>query len=345
MAHLTFADEFNTLGSPWQPTYPWSPNGWPTSGSWLPNPNLFPADANPISLAGGVVILADIPLPNDVKPEMVGGLDRIGSQLLTQNSFAQTYGYFEARIQMPAGNGEGGAFWLMPESGAWPPELDIAEVSGNTPTMLSTTLLLDPDAPISTYVNEPDMTTGYHTYAVDLEPTTITWYFDNHPVYQMPTPPEMNQPMYMIFSINSGTTQTVEGAASPSTVGQMKIDWVHVYDSNPYVTTPVAAGATPQANDIMVDLGNVTLAATPAAQFIFSGAGHDTTIANFDATSDVLAFEMTTQDFAAIALSQSADGHALIDFAGNHISLPGVTLDQLGWNNFTIDGHSNPHPT
>jgi beta-glucanase (GH16 family) len=349
VARLTFDDEFNTLGAPWQPVYPWSTDGWPTSGSWLANPNLLPADANPLSIANGAVTLADISRPADVAPNMVGGLDRIGSQILTQNNFAQTYGYFEARIQMPAGNGEGGAFWLMPESGAWPPELDIAEVSGSSPTTLSTSLLLDPDAPIGSWRNEPDMSQAFHTYAVNWTPTTITWYFDNQQVYQIDTPAEMNQPMYLIFSINSGTTQTVEGAAGPSTIGQMKIDWVHVYDSNPYATTPTpapaATGASPQASDVVVDLGNVTLTATSAAQFIFSGPGHDAVINNVDAATNGIDFEMTAQDFADIAFRQAGDGHALIDFDGNHVSLPGVMLDQLGWNNFTIAGHSHPHPS
>jgi beta-glucanase (GH16 family) len=244
---------------------------------------------------------------------MVGGLERIGSQILTQSQFSQTYGYFEVRVQMPAGSGEGGAIWLMPESGAWPPEVDIAEVSGSSPTTLSTTLLLDPDAPISTYKTEPDMSHGFHTYAVDLEPDKTTWYFDN------------------------------QGAASPATIGQMKIDWVHVYDSNPYAPAPTTTGAAPQSSDI-VDLGNVTLTATPATHFILSGTGHDTVISNFDSASNVIDFEMTSQDFANIAFSE-ADDHALIDFDGNHVSLPGVTLDQLGWNNFTIGGLSNPHPT
>src|SRR6185436_4594463 len=102
--------------------------------------------------------------------------------VLTQNTFAQTYGYFEASIQMPAGHNEGGAFWLMPQNGNWPPEIDIAEVPGDTPNVLITSM-------INGTVNNPlhtvpvDLTAGFHTYGLDWEPTTTTWYLDGTPVF------------------------------------------------------------------------------------------------------------------------------------------------------------------
>ena len=41
------------------------------------------------------------------------------------------YGYFEARVKMPAGVGSWPAFWLNAEQSPWPPEIDIFEFVNN----------------------------------------------------------------------------------------------------------------------------------------------------------------------------------------------------------------------
>ena len=56
------------------------------------------------------------------------------------NGFNQMYGYFEASIKLPKGQGMWPAFWLMPKSSnnswVWPPEIDIMENLGdNTNTI------------------------------------------------------------------------------------------------------------------------------------------------------------------------------------------------------------------
>jgi len=332
VAKLTLDEEFNTLGTPWLPVYPWSQDGWPTNGSWLANPTLLPPDGNPISLSNGVLVLSDFARPADVPQAAIGGLDRIGGQVLTQNLFAQTYGYFEASIQMPAGHGEGGAFWLMPQDGSWPPEIDIAEVSGNTPNVLVNSLI---DGSVTNpFVDSPvDLTQGFHTYAVDWEPTTITWYLDNKQVFQTATPSDLNKPMYIILSLNSGTSETPEGVADPSLVSRMKVDWVHVYDSKP----------SPAASEI-VDLTNHVIDASPGATFIVDATRPDVTINGFDPHSNVIDFEGTPLDFPNLLGSSALDGSAMFDLGGTHVSLPGVTLDDLTWANFHINGASNPFP-
>jgi beta-glucanase (GH16 family) len=403
MANVTLDEEFNSLGNPWQPTYPWSPNGWAAGdmGSFLPNPALLPPDANPISVDNGNLVLTDMPKPSDVSSDQIGGLSRIGGQVLTENQFSQTYGYFEARIQMPAGAGEGAAFWLLSQGGSWPPELDVAEMIGVNPDLLVNTLHGD-GAPEPHWMGVADMTQGFHTYAVDWEPDKITWYFDGQETFETPTTPDMHQPMYVVLSSGSGQPGSWPGAPDPSLVSQMKIDYVRVYDANPYTTggaltastaapdtpttpastdtgstptqdatggaltastaapdastsqTPAPTGAatvsdaqttatpdtsTTTSNDTtVVNIGTDSLLATPSADmFVFDGPGHSTRIHDFAPNSDKLDFEMTAQDFSNVSITAGRDGHARIDFNGNHVSLPGVTPDQLSQSNFLFD--------
>ena len=423
MANVTLDEEFNSLGNPWQPTYPWSPDGWAAGdmGSFLPNPALLPPDANPISVDNGVLVLTDMPKPSDVSSDQIGGLSRIGGQVLTENQFSQTYGYFEARIQMPAGAGEGAAFWLLSQGGSWPPELDVAEMIGVNPDLLVNTLHGD-GAPEPHWMGVADMTQGFHTYAVDWEPDKITWYFDGQETFETATTPDMHQPMYVVLSSGSGQPGSWPGAPDPSLVSQMKIDYVRVYDANPYTTggaltastaapdtpttpgstdtgsttmqdatggvltasttppdTPTSPGSTaPTSTDAgstmtqtpastspatvsnsqtiampdtstttsedttVVNIGTDSLLATPSADlFIFDGPGHSTSIQDFAPDSDKLDFEMTAQDFNNASITAGSDGQALVDFNGNHVSLPGITPNQLSQSNFLFDVNSS----
>ena len=55
------------------------------------------------------------------------------AHLDSYGKFAQALGYFEARLKSSAAGGTLTAFWLLPQSGAWPPELDIEEIRGDVP--------------------------------------------------------------------------------------------------------------------------------------------------------------------------------------------------------------------
>jgi beta-glucanase (GH16 family) len=259
MAHVTLDEEFNSLGNPWQTTYPWSPDGFAAGdmGSFLANPALLPPDGNPISVDNGVLTLSDFPKPADVSSDSIGGLSRISGQVLTEHSFSQTYGYFEARMQMPAGDGALGAFWLLPESGSWPPELDVAEVVGAAPNTLVNTLH-DSGAPDPHWTDVADMTQGFHTYAVDWEPDKITWYFDGQETFETPTTASMNQPMYVALSTHSGLPGSWPGSPDPSLVSQMKVDYVHVYDANPYTSGGALTNSTDPTDPASTDRSSTT---------------------------------------------------------------------------------------
>ncbi len=52
----------------------------------------------------------------------------------TYGTFSQTYGYFEIDAKVPSGQGLWPAFWMLPQSGNWPPEIDVLELLGHDPS-------------------------------------------------------------------------------------------------------------------------------------------------------------------------------------------------------------------
>jgi beta-glucanase (GH16 family)/Ca2+-binding RTX toxin-like protein len=158
------------------------------------------------------------------------GYHYTSGMISTAPSFAQTYGYFEMKAELPSTAGAWPAFWLIPADGSWPPELDVME-----------TLTSDPHADYTTWhsgsggVNTsngiasfiPDTTSGFHTYGVLWTKTDLVWYVDGVEVFHQATPADMNKPMFMIANLAlGGWGGTIDNSAMPA---QMKIDYIHAY--------------------------------------------------------------------------------------------------------------------
>jgi|GEM_PF-4178618 len=94
--------------------------------------------------------------------------------------FAQSLGYFEASIKASAEPGTLTAFWLLPENGAWPPELDIEEIRGDYPRLAYLTNHWGVQNNRTQYVFTVPRSLGgaYHRYGALITASTITWYID-----------------------------------------------------------------------------------------------------------------------------------------------------------------------
>ena len=328
---LTFNDDFNSL-SLWNgSTGTWSTttsyvdqngNGssLPSNGEqeWYVN-NLYAptSSVTPWTVSNGVLTLTAAPATAAVAPYLgynQSGLPGMGSYqytsglVETDHSFSQTYGYFEMRAELPAGQGLWPAFWLMPQDGSWPPELDVMEVLGNDPTTLYTSIHT---AQTGSHTSSglassvANMSTGYHTYGVDWEADKVTYYFDGKPVYQVDTPADMHKPMYMIANLAVGGGWPGDANSTTPFPAQMNIDYVRAYSSLPTdVIATEAAGGVPvvdasgsgaatsttvTASQVVTTVnasGGLTLAATDAAgQVLTGGDAADTLIAGHNATT------------------------------------------------------------
>lgn len=50
---------------------------------------------------------------------------------MLRSKWSGQYGYFECEMKVPSGRGLWPAFWLNPQDGIWPPEIDIVEIVNN----------------------------------------------------------------------------------------------------------------------------------------------------------------------------------------------------------------------
>jgi beta-glucanase (GH16 family) len=141
----------------------------------------------------------------------------------TNGKYNFTYGYMEARIWTPAGNGMWPAFWADGQS--WPTdgEIDTLEAYG---TDNSTYHFHYAGCPGSCgpggSTNVAGATSGWHTYATDWEPGSLTWYYDGVKVWQFTGSAVTSQPMYLILNLGLNSTS----AAVPAT---MRVDYARVW--------------------------------------------------------------------------------------------------------------------
>jgi beta-glucanase (GH16 family) len=226
----TFDDEFTTFSA--------SPDGltttWRTTAGTLSNEAEHYASTvgvgSPFRLSNGILDIAATPVSS------AAGLPYTSGEIMTQRSFAQTYGYFEMRAELPAGQGMWPAFWLLPADGSPSPELDVMEMLGNDPN----TIYASTHSKVATATASlvADTSKGFHTYGVDWEPDQVTFYFDGNAISSVATPADMNKPMYMIVNLGVGGVGSWPGAAAGES-GQMLVDYVRAYASPTAVKPPL----------------------------------------------------------------------------------------------------------
>ena len=216
--HLTFDSEFNGSAlnaSKWTNCYPWTCTNTGNSNEveWYTSANT--------TVSGGNLNLA---AKRQTVSTPYGTRSYTSGLVQTQGKYSFTYGYAEARMYLPSGTGLWPAFWLIPENLTWPPEVDIVE-SWNTPSRAQMTYIWAPGKQSAS--STTGLSAGWHTYAVDWEPGSITWYIDGvaRKTITSSQAPIANQAMYLVVNL------AVDNGANSSTPlpATMKVDYVRVW--------------------------------------------------------------------------------------------------------------------
>lgn len=170
-------------------------------------------------------------------------LPYVSAWMDTRDLWYQENGYFEAKIAVKTVPGTICSFWLQPQSGTWPPEIDVLEanytpVANGGLVALSNVFSVNPPQGLSNwylYSGTTDLT-QYHLYGVDWQKDYCTFYVDRVQTNQIATPAGYaGQPMYMILSMGATANDSYTGPIDPSTLPcSMLVDYVQVWQVKPF---------------------------------------------------------------------------------------------------------------
>ena len=226
---LAFNDEFDgaTLNT----------EQWDTCYPWIDHSNCNLADSNELQLY----------LPSEALPDggghlrlraqelSVGGFDYLSGMVDTYYSYSFTYGYVEARVKLPVGQGLWPAFWLLPANdGPWPrDEIDIMENLGNDPTTayFSYHWPSGQDTALAQFwYTGADFSADWHTFAVDWEPTVIIWYVDDVERARYSTMANItDKPMFVILNLAVGGDWPGSPNHTTKFPNDYQVDYVRVW--------------------------------------------------------------------------------------------------------------------
>jgi beta-glucanase (GH16 family) len=237
--NLTMADEFDTAGAP-SPEI-WSYNVGTGDNGWGNNELQYYTD-RPEN-----IVVEDGMLKFTVRQESLEGSGYTSARILTKGEFDQKYGRFEARIQLPWGQGLWPAFWMLGaniDEVGWPQcgEIDIMENRGQEPTLIGGAVhgpgYSGAQAISKAYALENDrFDTGFHVFGIEWGENYINYYVDDV-LYNQIRPDDVtgewvyNESFFIVMNVAVGGGYV--GAPDASTVfpQEMLVDYVRVYSAD-----------------------------------------------------------------------------------------------------------------
>ena len=159
----------------------------------------------------------------------------------TKDRFSTEYGRIEVRAKLPGTKGMWPAHWMLPTTGAWPPEIDIMEIIGSETNRVWMSHHWGTYPNVQTFTTSwvgPDFTQDFHTFALEWWPDRLTWYVDDvaHAIHMSNVPQE---PFYII--LNTAVGGTWPGSPDSTSVFPQYhiIDYVRVYKPSDTGNPPV----------------------------------------------------------------------------------------------------------
>jgi beta-glucanase (GH16 family) len=187
-------------------------------------------EARPFSPTELAKVRADIARePADIRDGPLRNVAYSSGVITTRGRFAQRYGYFEMRARWTGGKGLWPAFWLLPASGKWPPEIDILEAHGDKPRTAFHALHSTKQPSMGRTTTTGAAQSEFHRYGVLWTPTRIDYYVDGIKSQSIPATADLTEPMYMIVNLAVGGGWPGYPDASTKFPAAMDVDYVRAW--------------------------------------------------------------------------------------------------------------------
>lgn len=236
---LVWSDEFDgaagTLPDPAKWSFDVGGGGW--GNAQLEYDTGRPTNAS-LDGTGNLAIVA--------RKEAYQGRDYTSARLKTAGLLSRAYGKFEARIQLPHGQGIWPAFWLLGSDFAtagWPAcgEIDVMEYRGQFRSETASTVhgpgYSGANGIGSVYsLSGATFDAGFHVFAVEWDPDWLVFSVDGHEFHTVtplsladPNDWVFDQPFFIILNLAVGGHYVGSPNAGTTFPQTMLVDYVRVY--------------------------------------------------------------------------------------------------------------------
>ncbi len=216
------------------------------NNGWGNNENEYYTEGNAFTDGlGSMKITAErIPVEDTLVTDSCVSCQFYSARILTKDKVSFKYGHLEARIWMPTGDGTWPAFWLLGDnidSVNWPTsgEIDVVEQSSDKAVAIGT--VHGPGYSGANGLNQRystddlvNLNEGWHTYAIDWKPGSITWLVDGHAYYTQTKSVVQSMGHQWVFDhdffiiVNMALGGWFVGGIDPGlNTATMKIDYIH----------------------------------------------------------------------------------------------------------------------
>lgn len=186
--------------------------------------------ARPLTPGQRAAVMAELAtLPERQRNSAMRGIAYSSGLISSRGTVSQRYGYFEMRARWSSGKGLWPAFWLLPETGEWPPELDVMEAHGDKPDVVFQSKHSGLEKAVTKRVKVPGGTGTWHRYGMLWTPRTLVFFVDGRETSRQSAPPDANVRMYILANLAVGGAWPGDPDEATRFPATMDIDWIRTY--------------------------------------------------------------------------------------------------------------------
>jgi len=239
---LVFNDEFNGTildGAKWNTEMAWG------SDLVINDENQYYVDTtanpdaayNPFSFDGEALVISAAETP-EAMAAVANGQSHVSGALTTLGKFDMSYGYVEARVDLPAGKGLWPSIWMLgTEFIDLKPQLYMMEFNGSNPNSVYHNYnYTDEDgnlrSPRQHEVVVEGASEGWQTIGVRWSVGEMVYYVNGYPTFQVTGESVASQAMYLIMNLAVGGLWVDDPDETTPNPAEFKVDYVRIYQRN-----------------------------------------------------------------------------------------------------------------